>query len=108
MAEMRELWSNEECTKCGVEGLASRSEPVPVSKPYVCEGCEMYDRGYADAEKHVTELKAQIDKAVGCLVCFPIADPVEVFENTLDILDPGWRGSDDPAQKPAQKPEIEQ
>lgn len=37
------------------------------------------------------ELQARIDKAVSCLVCFPIADPAEVCENTLDILDPGWR-----------------
>jgi len=39
------------------------------------------------------QLRTTRDKAVNCLVCYPIADPVEICENTLDILLPGWRGA---------------
>lgn len=41
------------------------------------------------------EAQQKIERAVNCLVCYAIADPVEVIENTLDILDPGWRKKDD-------------
>lgn len=47
------------------------------------------------AEAQLAERERQIDRAVACLVCFPIADPSEVWENTMDILDPGWREKKD-------------
>lgn len=37
------------------------------------------------------ESERLVCKAVNCLIAFTIADPAEICENTLDILDPGWR-----------------
>lgn len=39
--------------------------------------------------KENTELKKKINDAKNCLVCAGIADPFEVCENTLSILDGG-------------------
>lgn len=60
-----------------------------------------YDEAVDDRDRMLDErdeLRAKLDKAVGCLVCLPIADPVEVCENTLDILLPGWREADTPKE----------
>ena len=45
MGDLRR-WHRKPCDICGTEGLASRSEPVDVDAPYLCEGCEMHQRGY--------------------------------------------------------------
>lgn len=39
--------------------------------------------------KENTELKKKINDAKNCLVCSAIADPFEVCENTLEILNHG-------------------
>jgi len=67
------------------------------TKLETCSG--RYDEVVADRDRMLDsrdELRANLDKAVSCLVCLPIADPVEVCENTLDILMPGWRDADTP------------
>ncbi len=38
-------------------------------------------------DQEIERLKEQIEKAKNCLVCLPIADPVEVCENALEILE---------------------
>ncbi len=50
MMARRAPWSTEPCVKCGDEGLASRSEPN--ERPFVCDDCEMWERGYQDGLAH--------------------------------------------------------
>ena len=50
--EMRPLWHKEPCWTCGEEGFATRTEYKPVTEPYICESCEMYERGYKDGVEH--------------------------------------------------------
>ena len=49
-------WTTAPCENCGVDGQASRSEAK--TTPYICEGCEMYDRGMADG---IAQGQAEID-----------------------------------------------
>lgn len=42
-------WEVAACERCGDEGLAARSQPT--EGPFVCEACEMYERGRSDAER---------------------------------------------------------
>jgi len=69
--EMRPLWSQEACEICGREGYASRSLDVPVSIPYVCGDCEMYERGYkeggAAAQDKIKELNLALAMALSYL-----------------------------------------
>lgn len=43
---MRKLWSWEDCSECGAEGYATRTQPRPVSDKYVCGDCETHAVGY--------------------------------------------------------------
>jgi len=71
-------WLRMPCKLCGEEGLASRSEPYD-GRPYICEGCEMYERGYAagladaksvTAERDTLRLRvAELEGVVRQLLC---------------------------------------
>ena len=50
-------WTVLPCAKCGVEGQATRTEGKPPGWVYVCESCEMYERGYDDGVKAVETVK---------------------------------------------------
>jgi hypothetical protein len=50
--KMRPLWSKEPCEQCGSEGSASRTNDVPADKPYICDGCSQYDRGWEAGSAH--------------------------------------------------------
>lgn len=51
-------WVKEPCSECGEEGYSSRTQPRdPEAGPYICEGCEMYQRGYEDGQKHAVNVK---------------------------------------------------
>lgn len=67
-----------------------------------CESMTIYADQFEDIAKEIVQslalplvidsektdwLQAKIDNAKNCLVCCAIADPLEVIENTLEILD---------------------
>ena len=49
------------------------------------------EEGLQEAVRRIAALEVQVRCAVNCLVAYRIADPTEVCESALDILDPGWK-----------------
>ena len=53
--KMKPLWHYEDCTVCGTEGLATRARDVPIDEKYVCNECEMLERGAAGGRTEVRD-----------------------------------------------------
>jgi len=63
--------------------------------PWQNEDCGSAENAISALAAQRDEARRRIERAINCLICYPINDSVEIIENTLDILDPGWRKKED-------------
>ena len=80
----RPPWTTEACSHCGNEGLASRTQPT--TDDYICSDCEMYERGWNDAEKLYAEQAAkgqEATKAADALVEEVVRAMYRLYANEL-------------------------
>lgn len=63
--------------------------------PWKNDDCGSAENAISMLASQRDDAQRKIKRAVNCLVCYAIADPVEIIENTLDILDPAWRKKED-------------
>lgn len=60
-------WTRLECSECGMDNEATRTEPKTITGPFVCSDCKLSDQALATGEEAAYERIAAWYKA-GCPV----------------------------------------